>query len=563
MNLGRTDIFSSLFLFAISLLFVADIFFSPGRPAAFDMPFHITSIAQFHAALAEGDFPVVWTDGFANYGLPISIVAHQFTSYAGGILTFLTNDPVLSFSIVAFMGVFLSSLFTYLFLRLYFPLIPSFAGSFLFTFSTYRIINFYIRGAMPELFSGVFLPLILIGMYIFIKKKKIAGFFLLAIALFLLTLSHPMMLLIYSLIYIPYLFFLLLTEDGKLVKDIFTKEQILLFISSITAMGIGVGMASYYLMPLLLEMKYFYFGLSSNHFNPGSFLGISDFFLNRWEYFTESEIFTRGHIIKPGVIEAAGVIAGLIYFIRKFLIKKVTTITILEYAVVVSLVVIFSMSALSEIFYTHISILSNIQFSWRMLSAFLFLPPIIYAFFFSKIKNVYLVFIFIFIVAILQFPQLYGKNYIIYPKEEYYFTPYNLHSIQMNTIWTGKAEEYPIQKSKPEIIEGEGRIVEKIERNSSRNYVIDAMTDIRMVDYTFYFPGWKVYVDGNDTPIEFQDPEYRGVITYLVPQGRHVVELVFEDTRIRLAGKIASVFFFSILITLFIFRKRLAELFLT
>jgi uncharacterized membrane protein YfhO len=60
-------------------------------------------------------------------------------------------------------------------------------------------------------------------------------------------------------------------------------------------------------------------------------------------------------------------------------------------------------------------------------------------------------------------------------------------------------------------------------------------------DNTFYFPGWHAYVDGVETNIEFQDPAYRGVITFSVPKGIHKVKVIYEDTKVRRIGKIISI----------------------
>lgn len=52
--------------------------------------------------------------------------------------------------------------------------------------------------------------------------------------------------------------------------------------------------------------------------------------------------------------------------------------------------------------------------------------------------------------------------------------------------------------------------------------------------YTFYFPGWQAYVDGESVEIEIARPE--GFITVQVPEGTHDVLVRFEDTRPRRLG---------------------------
>ncbi len=557
MRLSRADIFGSAVIIILSVFFVFDIFMSPARLASFDAPYHITNMAQFFLALKAGDFPVAWNNGIGNYGLPMGLVAHQLTNYLGAMIIFLGFTPENAYKIISLLGISLSSLSFYAFLRFYFKPLPSIAGVILYTLTSYKIINFYVRGAMPEIFAATFLPLILIGMYLFIKRRKVLGLFISSVSLFLLALNHPMMLLIYSFIYLPYLVFLLI-EDKKTVKSLINIEQLRdLFLIGLFSI-LGLGIASYYLLPLNLEIKYFYYGVG-NHLTPNSFLNPTDYLKFDWRYFTNSEIFPRGHIIFPGIIEFVSIILGIGLVIFKW-IKKDRSIGILEFSLSAGILILLFISPVANIFYEKINILSNIQFPWRMLSAFIFIPPIIFAAFFTKINRSYLILGFIILVSIFQFQQLYGKNYIKYSPQIYYSSIYNPHSVLMNPIWTGKSEDYPVKAEKAEMLEGEGEITSKEVKNSSRRYEINAQTPLKMVDYTFYFPGWNLYIDGDPTPIEFQDPSYRGVITYQVPQGEHNVELKFEDTKVRMLGKAGSIVSLVILAVLFIFRNKIAKL---
>jgi hypothetical protein len=197
-----------------------------------------------------------------------------------------------------------------------------------------------------------------------------------------------------------------------------------------------------------------------------------------------------------------------------------------------------------------------------MSSALIFIPPIIITWILQKINKNSLLIILVIIICVTRLPQLYGKNYTLYSSDTYTFTHINLHSNNMNTIWTGETESYPIKRHKIEIIDGDGEILKKNIKNSSRFYTINAKTDLRVADYTFYFPGWNVYVDGQKSTIEFQDPNYRGVITYKVPAGKHDVVLKFEDTKVRSLGKITSIIFIFLTGGLFLLRKRLVKIFL-
>jgi hypothetical protein len=552
MKSSKSDFFSLFLILIISLLFVLELFLFPGRPASFDANFHITNIAQFSSALRQGEFPVIWMNNFANYGLPMGFVAHQLTNYLGGLITILTNDPTLTYNLLVFIGILFSSAFFYSFLRLYFSSLASLLGTFIFTFTPYRIFNIYVRGAMPEVFSALFLPLILISLYLLIVKKKQYALFLLTLFIMGLTLAHPMMLVIYSFIFIPYLIYLLIISSYS------ASFKLKIFIVSSLSMLIGIFICSYFFIPLNLEIKYFYYGLEKNHLNAGSYLSLTNYFSYSWPYFTNAEIFPRGHIVLFGFLESVILLIGFIYtlFVKVFK-KTVGNINFLYFVLFCSLLIIFITTKFSSLLFQNLFFLNSVQFQWRFLSSLIFLPPIIVAFLYDKFPKKILFALVTLIACALAFPQLYGKNYNLYSTSSYFYSKENAHSVLMNTIWTGKSEDYPDKKNQADVIQGEGEIVASVIKNSSRKYEINAKTPLTLVDKTFYFPGWNVYVDGVKTNIEFQNPNYRGVITYNVPMGKHLVYLTFEDTKVRLLGKIMSIVFLSGFIIIFFLRRNL------
>lgn len=553
LKIHKKDLLFAFLILVSSVIFVFSLFTHNGRPATFDALFHITNIAQFTQALGDGDFPVYWENGFANYGLPIGIVAHQLTSYLGAFVNLALNNATLAFNILMFTGIFLSALLYYIFLRHYFTHLPSFIATILFTYAPYRILNVYIRGAEPEIFSNIFLPLILISLFRLIKKREFVWFYGFILSVFLLSLTHPMNLLIYSIIFIPYTVFLLWHENLDFKKRI----KYLLFLAS--GGVVGLGLAAYYLVPLNIEIRYFYIGLAKNQLAPNHFLSFFNFFTERWQYETAIDYITRGNILQSGIIETTIFVIGIAILIRT-LIKK-EKINIANFSVIVGLIIVLFTLEISNPIYQAIPILGNIQFPWRMLNGFIFIPPIILAYLLSKKSNILIILLILMLISFLRFPQLYGKNFKVYPEQMYYFNQKNVHSDLMSTVWMDYSHNYPLKTKQAEVIEGKGKIITKVVKNSQREYLIMGATDLRMIDYAFYFPGWRAYVDGKRTNIQFQDPNYRGLITYYVPVGKHVVNLRFEDSPTRFIGKIISIVFVFLFIVLIIFRNKLKAIF--
>ena len=75
------------------------------------------------------------------------------------------------------------------------------------------------------------------------------------------------------------------------------------------------------------------------------------------------------------------------------------------------------------------------------------------------------------------------------------------------------------------------------------------------MDNTVYFPGWQVEVDGNKAPIQFQDPNYRGLITFNVPKGMHNIEVIFGESPVRVVSNYLSLLGLVAVVILFALRS--------
>ncbi len=64
----------------------------------------------------------------------------------------------------------------------------------------------------------------------------------------------------------------------------------------------------------------------------------------------------------------------------------------------------------------------------------------------------------------------------------------------------------------------------------------------------FYYPGWRVTVDGDPVPIAPTDPE--GLVSFDVPAGRHTIRVRFGETPLRLAADVLSLLSLALLVIL-------------
>lgn len=546
----------ALFLIVIAVLngvIVSDYFYHGTKPANFDAIAHITTIAQFHKAMSDGEFPVAWGDGFANYGLPLGTIAHQIPAYLGGALTFVTHDPLLSFNLVYLISAILSAIFFYGFLVIFFSSETALLATIFYSLAPYRIMNLYMRGAMPEFASAVWVPFLLIAIYFIAKPGRFVWHLVFLFSTLGLILTHPMMVVIYA----PILGIWALLQF---------RLKIILWLKVIITALVALSLSAYYFLPLNLEVKYLYYGGMPNYYAHNQTTTLATFINPFWQYncVFRNDIFGRCQLTKGGVTETLIMLAlvgiGSMVLLHKKHISRFFDrfgtrwshylaspgrTNLFIFTLVGALVSVFFSTTALEFLYERIKVLSSIQYPWRFLSSYLFFPPIALAFVFEFVRarkwSNYLWYGLIIFIVVARFPQLYAKNYTFVPTADYYFTPLNLHSLTMNTKWSGDSRDYPVRRGKAEIIRGKGEITGRVLKNATREYTIHAETELQISDNTFYFPGWHVYVDGIDTTIEFQDPAYRGVITFAVPPGTHDVRVVYGDTRVRTIGKIISI----------------------
>jgi len=521
-----------------------------GHPITFDGHIHMTTMNQFAQSLRDKELPVTWSNNFANFGLPLPLFAHQLPAYLGAVLILFGLSTETAFIALVTISVLLSSYCSFFFFKKLTNTKVALVATTISIYFPYKELNIYTRGALPELMSAIFLPIIFCGLY-YLKKQnyKRAGI-LIALSIFATALAHPMMLLVFAIPSAIYFF-------SNTRKKYFKKEFSTLLISIL----LGVLTASYYLLPLILEMKYFYQGMINSSISLDRFLQLKQLFDPTW-YYTLTHPGPRGNYIKLGIIEFVIFLTAvatllLTYFnkLKKVTIKKENKellIWTMMATVSIALLLPFTQGIYKLPFF------SQIQYPWRFLNTLQFLIPGLFIMLtktLPKLSNKKLLLFFVFIILYLRLPQFYGKNYISQPESDYEFNKANLHSLNMNTLWSDNSENYPTKTIQAEVVEGDGVLTPIDLKNASREYVVNASSQVKVVDYTFYFPGWKVKnQDGDNINIEYQSPLYRGLITYILPAGNHHLYLKYEVTKVRMLGNMLSILgvFSSLVILLYL-----------
>lgn len=579
-----TKLVLGLLLIFVSFMSVADLLYRPGHPVTFDGHIHMTTMNQFAQSLYDWEFPVTWSNNFANYGHPLPLIAHQLPAYLGALLILAGVSTELAFILLLVLSIILASFLSYSFFRKFADQKLAFATTVFSVFFPYRALNIYTRGGLPEVMATVFLPVLLLGVWNLQQKRYRAAALLLYLGTLGTALTHPMMLVIFAIPVGVYFLYILYTsfsigqitshQKNLAMRKALLHDKTLRRSISIALLSFGLGLvsASYYLLPLFAEMKYFYQARMAKGLASDSFLTVKQLYDPTW-FYTFTHPGPRGNYISLGTIEFVVLSCAVLFLLLLYLLRasqkysklnlpSVLFFRLLELKKAVqkilsnqthlhslllwtgtSVLLVLLLLPISRVLYT-LPLLDRIQYPWRFLTALQITIPLVFLFLVQAIKKLNNAFFLLFFSAIImcyRVPQFYGKNYIVQPESDYYFTQTNLHSTNFNTIWSGDSEEYDRKTVQAEIIAGNGELTIIEEKNASRTYQTQSETELRVVDYTFYFPGWNVYIDSIPTVIEYQDIDYRGLITYTVPAGSHEVTLKYEYTKVRLLALLLTV----------------------
>ncbi len=150
-----------------------------------------------------------------------------------------------------------------------------------------------------------------------------------------------------------------------------------------------------------------------------------------------------------------------------------------------------------------------------------------------------------------------GYDKIGVAEEKYYWNfPLNTTYFgETDLIWSaGPAKKYP--KSRVDVIGGQAEVSNFTRNSYQQNFTVLAKTHATLVDHTQYFPGWRVNIDGKSTPISFQDASWRGEIVFLISPGKHTVEVIFKESKLRFIADMVTIASFLSLLLGFIFLQR-------
>ncbi len=525
---------------AISVLPLIHIFTNPGLPHTSDGLMHVARSAAYLNELSAGQLPVRWASQFNyGYGTPIFNFFNPIPYAFGALLLSLGFNLATILKIGFAITYLLGGIFTLLFAKTLFKNTKiAFLVTMLYQFAPFRLVEMHTRGDIGCLYSYMLLPLVFYSIIKLLEKYTYPRVALVAISIALLPLTHNINGFVYFCL--SGLFVLFMTRDLKKIVTVYF------------AMGFGILLTSSFIFPALFELKYLNGYIFSKHLFYMHFPQLYKLFLPNITNLPSLRV--EEVSVQIGLFHLISFF-GMAYFLwKKKIMGKHANFSL--FLIIVSFLTFLIMTPITKPLWENIEHLRQFQFPWRFLSILIFTTSVAGGFFVQNVpvvlkRNTYITIVILIIFSTffywwpyqgyLKINENYYRNY---PGSTNYFA-------EVNTIWMEKEpQNYP--KKRIEVIGGKATLSNISIKPENQSFTVTAINDVQILSNTYFYPGWKVTANNQKVPIEFQDSNHRGLITFHLPQGTHNVTVTYSENKISKVSNVLSVVAIGILLFGFI-----------
>lgn len=539
--------FNFLILIVVFSLLPIISIFRTGVYESGDMVVNIYQLMSFYNSLDQGILVPKWAQELnATYGYPLFTFRYLLPFYTMSLFHFLGFSFINSFKIFVAVSYMLSGVGMYLFARRYFQKLPSFTAGIFYLYAPYHLVDMHFRVSIGELASFAIIPFVLLFTNKLVKEKTFSNYVCLSLLIALILLANQAIALFFFFLIVTYFLFEYLRTKKR------NAQNLLMFFGSIIS---GLLLAAFYWVPAIYELRFTH---QSKYVQEVGFIQSYDLLFSPWRsgFLFQGPKGELSFLI--GYAQLAVIVICIVLLARKAIVKeKQITIFFLLFL----LVVIVMMLPQSKFLWSHISMLRNFQFTYRLLLFVTLITGFIAGVVTQNVKTRFAIALILF--AISQTLLNWGNRKML--------PNINDSTLQkMLPLSTSRGEGFQpavplwvdpenpwsstIPKNHLEIIEGKGRVSEITRSTDEHTYRVAADTSLHVIENTLYFPGWTLVVNGKNKPIA---PSKDGVISFNLDKGKNNLTLKFEDTPARSMGKMISVVGLALLLSVLAFRPKI------
>lgn len=505
----------------------------------------VLRLQQMEECFLDKQIPCRWSPALGfGFGQPLFNYYSPLAFYSAMIFRLVGFSIIDSIKGVFILSLIVSVVFMFFLSKEFFGKWGAVVSSVLYTYAPYRAVNIYVRGALAESVVLSITPLIFLSIYKLIEKGEKIWFFATVLSLTFFFLSHNITVIILTPFVIAWAIFWVI----KLKK---IKKISALIVSGIFA----VCFSAFFLVPAILEKQFVstdFLTASYNDFHNHFVYFGQLFFLRYWDYGPSLGKDSRMSfqigwphwwILIPTLF------LSMIFFLRK---KANSNIFSILFFVVVFGVSAFLAHWRSVFVWENLPLLSFVQFPWR------FLGLISLSTAFAGGGLIYLLgkisgrikaeapcaVLLVFLAIALNYSFFRPSVTHSWMTDEYKLTGIRLESQMKSAMFDflPKTVKNPPQELAGVVLKGDKEyetVANFINKSNSWQFIanVSGQETTQVKAPVFYFPGWRVYVDGIETETIIDD---KGVIGVEVPPGEHLVQGKFTNTPVRTVSNIIS-----------------------
>ena len=514
-------------------LFVAWPLFVPGYFSHHD-DLQIMRIFEMRRCFTDLQIPCRWVPdmGYGN-GFPLFNFYGPLPYYLGAILSYM-GGYIFSAKLLFFMATALGGITMYFLVKDFTDKNSALAASALFLLAPYRALDAYARGALSELFAISLLPLALFLFYRLVKNPKPLYFAFSTLALAALLVSHNIMTILFLPVIVLWVGYWLWNQKFKNSKG------------AALALVLGIGVASFFILPAFLE-KSLVQTEALTRFEldfRAHFVTLKQLFLDRtWGYGASVLGLQDGLSFQIGWphwwLATLSLVAAFIARDKKMRILTLGLFALFIFSA-------FMTHNKSTFIWESVGILKYFQFPWRFLSLSIFSASVLGGIVVFSLREKWRIPAAVFIVA---FSFLFNWEY--FKPREFYYSLTDSQKLS-GTLWEeqqkGAILDYlpktalePKEQAPPGpyVVAGSAALKDYVSKSNGFSFSADVKKSAQVEVPIFYFPDWKVKVDGKEVPVSYQNRI--GRIAISLEKGSHTVEGNFRNTPIRSVSNIISI----------------------
>lgn len=510
----------------------------------------IIRLFEMDKCFKDGQIPCRWVPDLGGlYGYPIFNYYAPLPYYFGELIYIYTHSLIVSVKVMyitAFLGAYV---FMYLFARKFWGILGGSLSAVFYSFAPYHALDFYVRGAMGEMWALMVFPALFWTFSRLENKKNYANIFLCAIAVAILITSHNLS----TMIFLPIL-------CAFIVLLFFKKREIIYLGLSLLAIILGIFLSSFYLFPVIFEKNLVHVDTTTvGYFSyTEHFKGFKKLLDRSWGYGASIREVPGGE--KDGLSYQIGwvhILGGLLAILAAYKLqrKKPFFTNVIFFSVIVLGLAIFMINPRSQFIWQAIEPLKYLQFPWRFLMIVIFFISFICgSFLISNNHQKKWWFLLVITVVVLNFSYFKPEKFLQISDEQL------LKGVNWEKQIKRSIFDYlPIYAKEPpaelaseryKILTGESRIFDFSQGSNWIKFKTETKTHTIIRISQYYFPDWRVFVDGEEKSLEYRNNNL-GLMTIILGKGNHNIYLKLFDTKIRSFSDYLTIGTAAILLFLF------------